>query len=197
MLKGLRSRLNEWFSREDGEPPSITERSRLLEISQHYPTAYEFIERKYGVRVDGGDSALTLRDFVDKFGLPPAQILFMEIQMDSRFAEVKSVSARTAKQILDSRPDAKLLDVREEWEMKIGKVPKSEPLTPELLDALLSSEDRVLPIILYCHFGVRSMDAALFLADRGFRNVSVVQGGIEAWSVDVDPTIPRYEAAYC
>jgi rhodanese-related sulfurtransferase len=41
------------------------------------------------------------------------------------------------------------------------------------------------------------MDAALFLADRGFRNVSVVQGGIEAWSVDVDPTIPRYEAAYC
>ena len=117
--------------------------------------------------------------------------------MSDRFAEVKSVSARTAKQILDSRPDAKLLDVREEWEMKIGKVPKSEPLTPELLDALLSSEDRVLPIILYCHFGVRSMDAALFLADRGFRNVSVVQGGIEAWSVDVDPTIPRYEAAYC
>lgn len=46
-------------------------------------------------------------------------------------------------------------------------------------------------LVVYCHHGIRSMHAGMFLAQNGFAPLSLA-GGIEAWSVEVDPTVPRY-----
>jgi rhodanese-related sulfurtransferase len=43
-----------------------------------------------------------------------------------------------------------------------------------------------------CHHGGRSMQVAMFLAQHGFERVANVAGGIDAWSRDVDPSVPRY-----
>lgn len=196
MTKTFRDRFNQLFG-VTTSPAPITETSSLHEISLQYPNVYEFMERKYGVKIDTEDKVLSLSRFVEKFGLPPAQILFMEVQMSRRIRAVRDVSALEAKQLVDRRPDTLILDVREAWEVKICRVPNSQPLTPELLDELLTSEERDVPILLYCHFGVRSLDAATFLADRGFTEIHVIHGGIEAWALDVDPSLPRYDAAYC
>ena len=94
-------------------------------------------------------------------------------------------------------PDTRILDVREEWEVKICKLPNSEVLGPQMLDEILTEWPKETQILLYCHFGVRSMDAATFLTDRGFTKVFTLRGGIDAWSIEVDTNIPRYENAWC
>lgn len=47
-------------------------------------------------------------------------------------------------------------------------------------------------LVVYCHHGMRSLQATRFLRQRGFRNTFSLHGGIEAWSVAIDPEVPRY-----
>ena len=47
-------------------------------------------------------------------------------------------------------------------------------------------------VVVYCHHGVRSLTGAMMLKMAGVENVASMAGGIEAWSVQVDPTVPRY-----
>ena len=51
------------------------------------------------------------------------------------------------------------------------------------------------PIVFYCHLGQRSLDAASYFAGHGFTDLRSMTGGIEAWSLQVDPSVPRYELA--
>ena len=51
------------------------------------------------------------------------------------------------------------------------------------------------PIVFYCHVGARSLDAAAYYAGHGFKNVRSMTGGIDAWSSEVDESVPRYEVA--
>ena len=90
-----------------------------------------------------------------------------------------------------------LLDVREPWEvtaacieetdqMPIKNIPMSE--IPARYTELESSE----PVAVLCHSGGRSARVAGFLVQQGFARVANVSGGIDAWSSEVDPSIPRY-----
>lgn len=196
MIKTFRERVTDFLQRGRVAPP-ITETSSLVEIAAHYPHVYEFVERKYGIKIDADEKPLSLQEFVAKFGLPPAQILFMEVQMSCRTEGVGELPAVKASELIRRDPRVRILDIREEWEVRICKLPGSLPLSPTLLDEILTEWPKDTPILMYCHHGVRSMDAATFLADRGFTKVSILKGGIEAWSLDVDPSLPRYEAAYC
>ena len=53
----------------------------------------------------------------------------------------------------------------------------------------LNKEDE---LIIYCHTGVRSISVCKFLADKGFTNLINLKGGINAWSLEVDDSVPRY-----
>lgn len=114
--------------------------------------------------------------------------------------EVVSLTAAEVKQRLDREESLVLLDVREDVERAYCAI----PVPPTALDrhvpmALVSSrfdELRTLaetaPLIVYCHHGVRSMAVAAWLARRGLSGVHNLEGGIDAWSVGVDPDLPRY-----
>ena len=52
--------------------------------------------------------------------------------------------------------------------------------------------DDDLPIVVYCHHGIRSLHTAMYLADAGFENLFNLQGGIDAWALQVDGTMARY-----
>jgi adenylyltransferase/sulfurtransferase len=60
------------------------------------------------------------------------------------------------------------------------------------LPARYSELDRAQEIFVFCHSGVRSERAAEFLRSAGFQKVSNVAGGIDAWSEEIDPNVPRY-----
>ena len=85
-----------------------------------------------------------------------------------------------------------LLDVRirEEWETV--KLANSHLFTQELMQEILANESKTDLFVIYDHKGARSMDAAAFFQGHGFENVRSLRGGIDAWSAEVDPTLPRY-----
>lgn len=89
----------------------------------------------------------------------------------------------------------RLVDCREEDEFAICKIPGAilTPLSkfPDSALPLLEDPDAP-PVVVYCHHGMRSQHAALFLRDRGVKNAFSLAGGIDAWSQQVDPAVPRY-----
>ena len=93
---------------------------------------------------------------------------------------------------LDSGELWQVLDVREPWEREIAAVTDSIDIpmaeVPERLDEL----ERDRPVAVLCHSGGRSARVAAYLAQQGFTEVANVAGGIDAWSTDVDDSIPRY-----
>jgi len=85
-----------------------------------------------------------------------------------------------------------LVDVREDWEVALGTLPGALHIP---LDALPGRWTELPPdreVVVYCHAGLRSARAAHWLRSRGLRRVASLDGGTEAWSALVDPTLPRY-----
>jgi len=175
----------------------MTENSSWQEICKHYPAAPAFLEKKYRLTPEKIHSEMSLAELTRKFDLPPAQILFMEIQLHQMPSCVEQITALEAKHLLETNSAVRVLDIRENWEISFGSLPRSEVLTQKLFTDLRKQETKDTPLLLYCHFGVRSLDAAHELAKEDFTHVFVIQGGIDAWSTQVDPTIPRYTGAYC
>lgn len=88
----------------------------------------------------------------------------------------------------------RLIDCREAEELSICQIPGNEwvPLGefPDRISAL--SHDPARGVVVYCHHGMRSLRAAMFLRSRGFQNAFSMHGGIERWSTTIDPEVARY-----
>jgi rhodanese-related sulfurtransferase len=85
-----------------------------------------------------------------------------------------------------------LIDVRSREEWDAVHIDGSIFFTQELMQKILSEWPRERQFVFYCHLGFRSLDAASFFVGHGFRNARTMTGGIDAWSVEVDPELPRY-----
>jgi adenylyltransferase/sulfurtransferase len=87
-----------------------------------------------------------------------------------------------------------LVDVREDWEREIARIPGSVHIPMKTVPERLAdfAVPAGTPIIIYCHAGVRSLMVAGFLEQRGVPSVLSLAGGIDAWSTSVDPGVPRY-----
>jgi rhodanese-related sulfurtransferase len=87
-----------------------------------------------------------------------------------------------------------LLDCRTPEEHATAKISGSVLLPmqelPERVAEICSWKEQ--PIIVHCHHGMRSLRVAKWLREQGFSLAQSMQGGIDAWSTDVDPTVPRY-----
>jgi rhodanese-related sulfurtransferase len=93
--------------------------------------------------------------------------------------------------------DFVLLDCRREDEWRTARIDGAVlvPLAeiPMRLDEVEGPDgDRDRPIVVHCHTGKRSLKATALLRAAGFTDVRSMAGGIELWSIDVDPTVPRY-----
>jgi len=89
-----------------------------------------------------------------------------------------------------------VLDVREPWEVQTASVqPDGFTLVAipmNQIPARLGELEPDAPIACLCHHGSRSQQVAMFLAQRGFGELANVAGGIDAWSRELDPAVPRY-----
>jgi adenylyltransferase/sulfurtransferase len=85
-----------------------------------------------------------------------------------------------------------LIDVREPFEFEIARIDGAQ-LIP-LGEILERADDlrRDQTFIVHCHSGRRSAEAVRLLKQRGFVNVHNLEGGIDAWSDFIDPTVPKY-----
>ena len=87
-----------------------------------------------------------------------------------------------------------LLDVRAPEEHKIARIDGAQLASEALAREVVERWPKDTPIVVRCHLGERSVEAAFFLMGQGFTNVRSLTGGIDAWSAQVDPTVPRYAA---
>ena len=112
---------------------------------------------------------------------------------------MQSLSVDQLRAFAAVEPRTLLLDVREPWEVQLARIqlpqvatlhiPMNDiPLRLEELDALDTSQ----PVVCICHHGVRSAQVVAFLQHRGHPRVYNLAGGLDAWSSEVDPAIPRY-----
>lgn len=103
-----------------------------------------------------------------------------------------AISPKELKARLDKGDKLVLVDVREDWEYSLAKIEGSTLIPLGTLPQSLAQLNRDSEIIAICHHGMRSADATNFLLQQGFSTVKNLVGGIDAWSTQVDGTVPRY-----
>lgn len=106
-------------------------------------------------------------------------------------ARVRQLEPREVKALLDRGEKLAFVDVRTAEEYATAHIPGTR-LLDDALRAELEALDRDTPIVFHCHHGGRSQRAAEHFLALGFRNVANLAGGIDAWSQQVDPSVPRY-----
>jgi monothiol glutaredoxin len=139
-----------------------------------------YVERASAVRADG-----VVIDYVEA----PGGMAF-KIDNPNAPPRVKRLTPKALKAMLD-RGEVELFDVRPGDERAKAAIAQARSLDAEG-QKFLFSLGKETPIALHCHHGVRSRAAAEQLLREGFTNVYNLEGGIEAWSRDVDPSVPRY-----
>ena len=85
-----------------------------------------------------------------------------------------------------------LLDVREPWEWERARIEGATHSPMREVPARLGELDNAREVVAICHHGGRSQQVAMFLEKNGFARMHNLQGGLDAWSRSVDPTVPGY-----
>jgi rhodanese-related sulfurtransferase len=93
---------------------------------------------------------------------------------------------------LDAGEPVTVLDVREPWEYEVCHIDGSTHIPMGQIPNAAVSLDKSNEIVVLCHHGVRSLQVASFLEQTGFHHVANLEGGIDAWSREVDPDITQY-----
>ncbi|MDH3411613.1 MAG: Grx4 family monothiol glutaredoxin [Gammaproteobacteria bacterium] len=106
-------------------------------------------------------------------------------------APVGQLSPQELKQRLDSGEELALFDVREPHEIQRARIEGSKLMDESAVDQINALPEDT-PLVFYCHFGQRSQAAAEHFRLQGFTRVYNLTGGIDAWSREVDPDVPRY-----
>ena len=91
----------------------------------------------------------------------------------------------------DSEPPL-VLDVREPWEVKLCALPGSMHIPMRDIPERLAEIDRERDLVVLCHHGVRSLAVANFLAGQGYTRIYNLDGGIDGWAKQVEPSMPKY-----
>ena len=106
-------------------------------------------------------------------------------------AKVKQIAPEDVQARIESGEPFQFIDVRSVEEASIGRI-EAARLLDEAYEKELMGMDKNAMLVFHCHHGGRSQAAAEAFAQRGFRNVHNMAGGIDAWALHVDNTVPRY-----
>ena len=107
---------------------------------------------------------------------------------------VQQINARALALELENGQAIRLIDVRQPWESHLASLPGSVliPLGELPQRSKEIGPDPHAALVVFCHHGIRSQSAAAYLERVGYHNVRSLAGGIDAWSCEVDPSVPRY-----
>ncbi len=105
---------------------------------------------------------------------------------------VPIISVNELKRKMDAREAFKLVDVREPFEYEIARIDGAQLIPLGEIAERAGELQREQQIVVHCHSGTRSAQAVRLLQHRGFNNVYNLEGGIDAWSDQIDPSVPKY-----
>ena len=183
------------LTRMDSTAPAIDPNITMRELLEQFPGAQRAMFRKYHI---GGCSSC---------GFSPEETLAgvcarnENVDVEEAIDHIiSSDAAERAMQIephelaekLSSGEKINLLDVRTREEFDAVKLPGAHLFTQEFMQEILGKWSREDLTLIYDHQGTRSMDAAAYFQGHGFTNVKSLRGGIDAYSAEVDSSLPRY-----
>lgn len=172
----------------------ITKDSTMREVLEAYPGAQRALFQRYHI---GGCSSCgyqpndTLEDVAHLHNILDLDEVLTFLCRADEIDWRTQISPREVAAALRGNAPPRLVDVRtpEEWEL--ARIPGATLITKELTEEMMRWPQDA-PIVFYCHLGSRSLDAASYFAGHGFTNVRSMTGGIDAWSLEVDLSVPRY-----
>jgi rhodanese-related sulfurtransferase len=105
------------------------------------------------------------------------------------------IPVQDVKQKLDAGEKLFLIDVREPGEFEVTRIAGSELIPMRTVPASLEKlkvQAAEAPLVVFCHHGMRSLNVVQYLRSQGVANCQSLSGGIDAWSREIDPSVPRY-----
>ncbi len=105
------------------------------------------------------------------------------------------ISPQEVKEKIESGAKFRLIDVREPFEFQLARISGSELIPMRTIPTALQTIQReatLVPMVFFCHHGIRSLQVVNWLREHGVETCQSMQGGIERWSREIDPSIPRY-----
>jgi monothiol glutaredoxin len=180
---------------KDGNPGDVIH----LTIDERYEHALDLGPKESGhVTVDAGGIAVQLDrssagraegvvvDFIEG-----AQGAGFKIENPNKPAGVRQIGPKELKKLLDDGTIKELFDARTPKERATASIAGSKLLDDGAV-AYLEGLAKDTPIAFHCHHGGRSQNAAQHFLSKGFTRVYNLAGGIDAWSREVDPSVPKY-----
>ena len=177
---------------------NITKDSTMQEVLKAFPGAQRALFSRYhigGCSHCGFDPTETLEQVSRRNNILDVQEVISYIRQSREREQQFQIMPDELAGALQGGQAIQLLDVRTPEEYEFAHLEGARLVTEELAQEILKQWPKDTPIVVHCHLGVRSQSAVSFLSDEGFTNVRSLAGGIDAWSCQVDPTVPRYASS--
>ena len=134
----------------------------------------------------------TLRELCDRSQIDdPANVLKVIEQSHANDQETM-LPPEELREWLDASTTVCLLDVRTREEFEAVQIASSRLMSQPVVQEIMAHWNPADPIVIIDHTGEQSLDAAAYFSGHGFRNVRALDGGIDRWALEVDPTLRRY-----
>lgn len=176
----------------------ITTRSTMQAILEAYPSAQRALFIRYhigGCASCGYKPDHTLEEVAHRHRVADVEAFLRFIEHADEVDRRIQVSPRDVAAARRSAAPPRLIDVRTPSEWELARIDGATLLTEKLANEMMGwAKDT--EIVFFSHHGHRSLDSAAYVAGYGFRNARSMMGGIEAWSLEVDAGVPRYESAH-
>jgi rhodanese-related sulfurtransferase len=176
----------------------ITGQSSMRQILETYPGAQRALFREYHI---GGCSSCsfqpteTLEQVCARNNHLNVEEVLAFIRTSHEQDEKILISPKDLEHERRENKSIKLLDVRSRQEFEAVHIEGSLLLSQPVMQEIMSSWPRNTALIIIDHRGRTGLDAAAYFAGHGFEKVRCLRGGIDAWSEEVEPALPRYQLA--
>jgi len=175
------------------DPKDLSGAWTMQQVTTVFPSAQRALFQRYHV---GGCSSCgfqptdLLTTVAMNHGLDVNEVV-EHIKRSQEMEKDLEITPREAAELLEAGK-IKLVDVRTPEEFAIASVHGSVLVDQNLAQEIMQSWPKDTAIVTMCHHGMRSLDAAAYLRGHGFTNAKSMSGGIDAWSLQIDSSIPRY-----
>ncbi len=167
----------------------------MQQVLKAYPGAQRALFKKYhigGCSSCGFQPTETLEEVAARNGNLPVEEVIRHIESSHLQDLAMQIAPTELAAALSSSQTPRLIDIRTRDEWEGARIHGSVLFTQELMQEILGKWGREEPVVIYDHFGSKSMDAAAYFLGHGFKNVRSLRGGVDAWSCEIDKTVPRY-----
>lgn len=168
--------------------------STMKEVETRYPFARALLHSKFhvgGCASCGFEPHETISQVAQKHGKDAEAMVKC---LNTGFDDLRSaeIEAETAAQLIRNE-NVLIVDVREQWEFDLCKIGENPILMSEKTMPLVFEQGaKAETVLVYCHHGVRSLNAALYLRQNGLPKAVSLRGGIDRYAQIIDPSIQRY-----